>query len=76
MLIFIRFLRIPFFKVIAFHITKHNFFMKKLTNPQVVIFELLLLTFNVLDWLVELDYVKKWIFPCVSANITVKSSVG
>jgi hypothetical protein len=70
------FLPIPFFKVIAFHITKHNFFMKKLTNPQVLILELLLLTFIVLDWLVELGCVKKWRFPCVLANITIKSSAG
>jgi len=47
--------------------------MKKLTNPQVLIIELLLLTLSVLDWLVELGYVKKWRFPCVLANITVKS---
>jgi len=72
----VRFLPILFFKVIAFHITIHNFFMKKLTNLQVLILELLLLTFSVLDWLVELCYVKKWRFPHVLSNITVKSSAG
>jgi len=50
--------------------------MKKLTNPQVLILELLLLTFSVLDWLVELGCVKKWKFPHVLTNITVKSSAG
>jgi hypothetical protein len=70
----VRFLPITVFKVTAFHITKHNFFMKKLTNPQVPILELLLLMFSVLDWLVELSCVKKLRFPHVSANITVKSS--
>jgi len=72
----VRFLPILFFEVTAFHITKHNFFMKKLTNPQVLILELLLLTFSVLDWLVELGCVKKWKFPHVLTNITVKSSAG
>jgi hypothetical protein len=71
----VRFLPITVSKVIAFHITKHNFFMKKLTNPQFPILELLLLVFSVLDWLVELSCVEKWRFPYISANITVKSSV-
>lgn len=72
----VRFVPIPVFKVIASHITKHNFFMKKLTSPQFLILQLLLLMFIVLDWHVELGYVKKWRFPHVLANITIKASMG